>query len=404
MQAEATGRIAEKTPSVRRAEVRWTALGICLVLGLAADYLIVGPRPGFAIIVFLAATGLGVKIACPRRDLAGVWKLSLAGTLFAVALFPLLVDYSLLSLLIGVCGLCVFTLMATGSFSNSQTGNAGKVAWLIFSGPVAFPLALTRAARSLVEPRQIGPIRLAGWILPIGLGSVFLYLFSTANPIIENWLSLVDFLAWIASIDVVRVVFILAAMALSWPFLQGRLVALRWRAKTGAASKPVSRAKPKSAFVSVLLGPAAMIRSLVLFNALFAVQTALDIAYLWGGRALPDGMSFATYAHRGAYPLVATALIAAVFTLVAMRRGSETETSAPVRHLVLLWTAQNVLLVASSIFRLDLYVAVYSLTLLRVEAFVWMGLVATGLVLIMVRIYFNRNNSWLVRWNLVSLG
>ena len=211
--------------------------------------------PGLAIAVFLGATGLGAKISCPRRDLAEVWKQSLAGAVLAAALFPLVLDYSLLSLLIGICGLCLFTLMATGSFVNSPIGNAGKVARLIFSGPVTFPLALIRAVRSLVKPRRIGPIRFAGWVLPIGLGLVFLNLFSTANPIIEHWLSLVDFLAWIASIDVMRVVFILAAMALSWPFLQGRLAALRRRAKPVTDTKPVSRAKPEGCLRIGPVGP-----------------------------------------------------------------------------------------------------------------------------------------------------
>ena len=49
-----------------------------------------------------------------------------------------------------------------------------------------------------------------------------------------------------------------------------------------------------------------MSRSLILFNALFALQTVLDLTYLWGGASLPDGMSHAEYAHRGAYPLIAT--------------------------------------------------------------------------------------------------
>ena len=38
---------------------------------------------------------------------------------------------------------------------------------------------------------------------------------------------------------------------------------------------------------------AAVQRSLVLFNALFALQTIMDIGYLWGGWALPPGMSHA---------------------------------------------------------------------------------------------------------------
>ena len=65
-----------------------------------------------------------------------------------------------------------------------------------------------------------------------------------------------------------------------------------------------------------------MMRSLVLFNLLFAVQTGMDIHYLWRGAALPDGMTYAAYAHRGAYPLIVTALLAAAFVIVAMRPGS----------------------------------------------------------------------------------
>ena len=40
----------------------------------------------------------------------------------------------------------------------------------------------------------------------------------------------------------------------------------------------------------------------------------------------------------------------------------------------------------SSIFRLDLYIAAFSLTYLRIAAFIWMGLVAIGLALILSRI------------------
>jgi len=46
--------------------------------------------------------------------------------------------------------------------------------------------------------------------------------------------------------------------------------------------------------------------------------------------------------------------------------------------LVYLWVAQNVLLVTSSILRLDLYVQIYLLTWWRVAAFIWMLLVAFG--------------------------
>jgi hypothetical protein len=115
-------------------------------------------------------------------------------------------------------------------------------------------------------------------------------------------------------------------------------------------------------------------------------------------------MSYAEYAHRGAYPLIATALLAAGFVLIAMRPGGPAEQSRLIRPFVLAWTGQNVLLVISSILRLDLYVAVYSLTYLRLAAFIWMGLVATGLLLMLIQIITRKPVSWLVAANAATLA
>jgi len=93
-----------------------------------------------------------------------------------------------------------------------------------------------------------------------------------------------------------------------------------------------------------------------------------------------------------------------VFVLVAMQPGSATAADRPIRKLVYLWIAQNVVLVISSILRLDLYIGIYSLTYWRVAAFVWMGLVAVGLVLIMARIMLRQSNEWLLGANLLTLS
>lgn len=130
----------------------------------------------------------------------------------------------------------------------------------------------------------------------------------------------------------------------------------------------------------------------------------LDLAYLWGEAELPAGMTHAQYAHRGAYPLIMTALLAGGFVLVAMRRDGPGEGNPLIRGLVHVWIGQNILLCVSSILRLDLYVEVYSLTELRVAAGIWMGLVAVGLALILLRILLRRSNEWLIATNLTALA
>jgi hypothetical protein len=167
--------------------------------------------------------------------------------------------------------------------------------------------------------------------------------------------------------------------------------------------KPSSESTRRRLKFANFFGIATILRSLILFNLLFAVQTILDAIFLWGNAALPADITYAAYAHRGAYPLILTALLAAGFVLVTTRPGGPAEHSRVIRPLVYLWVAQSVLLVASSILRLDLYVQIYLLTYWRIAAFIWMLLVALGLLLIVARIVLRRSDIWLIHANLIAL-
>ncbi|MFN3433739.1 MAG: DUF4173 domain-containing protein, partial [Sphingomonas sp.] len=92
------------------------------------------------------------------------------------------------------------------------------------------------------------------------------------------------------------------------------------------------------------------------------------------------------------------------FVLVAARPGSVGAGSLTVRRLIVIWVAQNLLLVASSILRTLDYVAAYSLTQLRIAALAWMMLVAVGLVLIVWRMLAGRSARWLINANALAAG
>ena len=233
------------------------------------------------------------------------------------------------------------------------------------------------------------------------LGSIFAFLFVAANPMIAKWVRLMDPGNAGSFVNVGRVLFWVVVSSVVWPFIH-----VRWRDRIEVAPDLAETAAPKQEVPSDsadFFGVATILRSLVLFNLLFSVQTILDIVYLWGNATLPADISYASYAHRGAYPLILTALLAAGFVLAAMKPGGAAERSKVIRPLVYLWVTQNVLLVASSILRLDLYVQIYLLTWWRVAAFIWMGLVAFGLLLIVARIALNRPDQWLIRANLIAL-
>jgi hypothetical protein len=239
------------------------------------------------------------------------------------------------------------------------------------------------------------------WLVPVVFGLLFVVLFASANPLIEKWISQLNPADWLANFDFTHALFWALMLLIVWPFVH-----VHWRRRKERAPtvpRPITdNAEPASDFPGLFSGDT-ILRSLILFNLLFAVQTLLDAIYLWGNAALPGGISYADYAHRGAYPLIVTALLAAGFVLAAMRSGSAAAKSAIIRPLVYLWVGQNVLLVISSMLRLYRYVEIYMLTGWRVAALVWMLLVAIGLVLIVARIVLGQTNGWLIRMNLISL-
>jgi hypothetical protein len=147
-----------------------------------------------------------------------------------------------------------------------------------------------------------------------------------------------------------------------------------------------------------------VVSALALFNLLFAVENGLDLLFLWSGAPLPAGVTLADYAHRGAYPLVLTALLAGGFSLFLLREGSPTASRPLIRRLVGAWIAQNVLLTASSVLRTVDYVEAYSLTRFRLAALLWMGLVMIGLLLIGWRMLRGKSAPWLINANALALA
>ena len=377
------------------------------VAGLVAlaDWLFYGHPLGFSMVVFLLALDLGAVATNPVR--ADAREMPVALGVLAVAIVPLILEPSLIAVLFGAMGAAYFALAATRKAGDWRSRIKDAVA-LLCDGSWQAASDLHGFGRSWSQGGRVipGAGAMTVWIVPAVLGGIFLLLFASANPLIEGWFAAFDLQALIAHLSIVRIAFWLITLSLVWPFI---FMAARSRLKAKAEAKAEAILNtpldlPISQVPDLLFGKAAILRSLLLFNLLFALQTSLDAAYLWGGMALPNGMTYASYAHRGAYPLIVTALLAAAFVIAAMRPGTEAERSPVIRNLVYLFVGQNVVLVISSILRLDLYVEVLSLTYWRVAAFIWMGLVAVGLLLIVVRIVLRRSNSWLVGMNLASLA
>lgn len=371
-------------------------LALALVLAALADLLFYGQRIGLSLVIFAVAIVCASLVAnhasLDRR------RATIGAVTIVLGLVPAIEELNMLSALILIASLAIALLLATNPETTGLADRARALRNFVLLGPFrVFPDAL-QVFNISAFTRSI-----ALWLMPVVLGAVFVALFATANPVIEQWILLLDPKFMLEYVSPPRVLFWIMMIALVWPFIH-----VRWRRRTVVVPEVADDSEPPlppgpSMISAEFMGPSTILRSLILFNLLFAAQSVLDGLYLWGHVALPANMTYASYAHRGAYPLIVTALLAAAFVLIAMRPGGPVEKSRMVRPLVYLWIGQNILLVASSILRLDLYVGIYMLTYWRIAAFIWMGLVALGLILIVARIALDRSDRWLIGANLVAL-
>lgn len=375
------------------------AIGSMIALTVLADYLFFGQTVGWTAAIF-AFCLLSAATALNRHRLA-----SRAGKI----IFTL--NLGLIAALIEYPSPLALSLFAVGLIAFLISGDAEIVADV-----ERFTQSLMRfVRRGLVQPiddmlnwvaagtatSHFDRVIRAGrhWVLPALATGLFALIFSSANPVLSSWMSSVLGSGLLQIPSPLRLAFWVATAFALWPLLVVRAlppVALR--------SANTQEQWVATAWIGWLFSNEAVLRSLVACNVVFGLQNVLDLRFLWTGAILPEGLSFATYAHRGAYPLMAAALISAAFVLVAFAPARETSAPPLARRLMYLWIAQNVFIVLSAIRRLMLYVDVYALTYLRLAALVWMGLIAVGLIWLIVRFVYAKTNRWLVNVNAATVA
>ncbi|MBB6124905.1 DUF4153 domain-containing protein [Sphingobium subterraneum] len=339
---------------------------------------------GLALLAGMIAARQGV-----RRDRRALFA-TVAATLFA---FAMIYDASLLAwTLFWVAAGMAALLPASGHFDDGWR-------WfqrLLLHG-LRTPFAPILDARGVLKAkrrRQNSRLDLRAGIpvlmLPLIGSAIILALFSAANPVIEQILASIS-VPELSFQTIARMMLWTVLFIAAWSLIHPRLAQRLLPTFDGSGDLDM----PGVSIASVKL-------SLIAFNLLFAMQNLMDAAYLSGAVPMPQGITLAEYAHRGAYPLIMTALLAALFVIVTLRPGSSTAAVPMIRRLVVLWIAQNILLVGSSILRLLDYVEAYSLTVLRISALAWMLLVAAGLMLICWRLLRAKSASWLINANLTT--
>lgn len=361
---------------------RWLALAILLVIA-AGDILFWKTFPALSLAIFAYVVfGVAALVSPVRRE-----RLPAALGILTLGALPVIEYAQFLSVSILIAATLTALILAHIPREASLVRSSLR---LLASVPIGAVRDASRAcvtSRPLAETMDRGYVIrfMQGWAVPIGGCLVFGALIFDANPLLQSYLT------WQPEFEfpISRAFLWVGIGLLCWPLLQPAQAAVNPKENVREWQMPSFGVNALSVF-----------RALIAFNVLIGVQTLLDLGIFLGGAQLPEGMTYATYAHRGAYPLLATALLAGGFALLARpylreRRG--------LVALMMLWLAQNAALCASALLRLDLYMDAYGLTYLRVRAVIWMVLVMIGLGLIAWQVWRQCPNRWLTT-RFIALG
>ncbi|MCX5661541.1 MAG: DUF4173 domain-containing protein [Planctomycetota bacterium] len=371
-----------------------------LLLVALADFFFYGHTVGWTLGAYAGALLFALLLRGSRAMRTGGGALLLAGVVgLALAAAEHPGTLVVLLLLLGVVSLA---MVGRGGWTSSISAWFARWAGFAAAGWTRWftdQRAQRKRARR-VRGRPSLALRLVRqWAIPAALGMVFAIIFIVANPVIAM---LAESAKTFIGDTLARIPDLLApTRILFWAFV-GVWVWALLRMRTRRARAATEALPEADMALDEWISPALVVRCLLVFNAVFALETILDARYMLLGGGLPEGMSIQSYVHRGAYPLVAASLLAACFVVVTFRHNGPAQRSPVARKLVYLWLAQNTLLVLSAAWRLWLYVDAYGLTRWRFAALLWMVLVAVGLALIVHRIVRCRSNAWLLRANSLS--
>lgn len=378
---------------------RWILPLVC-VLVVAADLLFWDAPVGWTLGAFCGLlTALGAWRFRPALSRpVGRFALALA----AAASVALFLEPGFVAFGLALCALLVLVQAARPAPKTSPE------AWFVAAcgAAVLAPFTLFSDASGAQKAKQWHGKRgtstawnwrraLLRWVLPVAGTLVFAWLFAQANPVWDEWMKT----AWDKIVSLLRFPKWFSAARLLFWIAAGLCVFGLWRTRVRIRGDFTATDGKRGWSIPADI----VIRSLALFTILFAVQLALDAGYLMLGAKLPHGMTHAQYAHRGAYPLVATALLAGLFTLAAFGSKGKAKDSPWARRLIALFIAQNILLLFTAAWRLFLYMDAFGWTRWRLAAAVWMALVGGGLALILAQVILRQTTLWL-RWKIVAMA
>ena len=352
--------LAETAPVTTNPRQMLALLGASLALGLMFDQLFYQRLPGISWFIFVVAVLFGLVMVTRlwHRPL-GIRSLWLIGPLLVISALVGVrasAELTFLNIVVSVFLLLLIAVQATGK----QVEHFLLVDYLktLFAPLLFVPKFFTVlieafTMRLLVKHPRTGAI-VKGVVMALPALVIFAVLFASADLVFKKYLN--DAVSIHISPDVLfqagLVIFVGAVMLGAYGFI------LKTRAHITHSQPPTT--KIGATEIQVMLG---------LINGLFILFVLVQLRYLFGGEEIirAQGFTYAEYARRGFFELMAVALIAFFIVWAAEQSIVRTNGRLPPSFswLSLLLNVQVMVIMVSAFQRMNLYEQAYGFTTLR---------------------------------------
>ncbi len=366
-------------------------IGVSFILGLLFNYFFYDKFPGiaFPLYVMLVIAGLFAIANFVKKQInKEVFWLFMPLVFFSAMVF---VRSSILLTFLNIVASLLLLLLITeisfgGKIKNFLIGDYIKIFFLPFN--FIRPLLQTLSNLFLLRETHKDPKALSqvvkGVLMAIPVLFVFLLLFSSADLIFQKYVS--DLI----NIDVkpetiFRSILVLIATLV---YIGAYSYSFREKENQIAAQQNSKGYNIGHIENSILLGSV---------NVLFFIFILIQLTYLFGGESniSAQGFTYAKYARRGFFELIAVAVVSLLLLLTAEKYAVKKETNHLLGFKILsaFLVAQVILIMASAFTRLSLYEQSYGFTTLRLYSHAFIILLAVIFCLLLYKIYKDKKEN-----------
>src|SRR3989338_7224135 len=366
-------------------------VGVSLFFGLLFDYFFYDKFPGitFPLYIILVVAGLFAIARFFKKQISKEVFWLLAPLMFFSAMV-FVRSSDLLTFLNIVASLLLLLVIAKVSFGekvkNFLVSDYAKIFFLSlkFIRPLFQTLSNLFSQREVSKDKKILSQVVKGVLMAIPILFIFLLLFSSADLIFQKYLS--DLITIeIEPETIFRSVLVLIATlvyigAYSYSFQEKEnQIATKQNSKGPGLGHIES---------SILLGSV---------NVLFFIFILVQLTYLFAGESniSAQGFTYAEYARRGFFELIAVAIVSLLLLLSTEKYivKKETDHTLGFKIFSTILVVQVILIMASAFTRLSLYEEAYGFTTLRLYSHVFIILLAVVFCLLVYKIYRDKREN-----------